>query len=139
MSSTREIATTWFDALTSGDFDRALDCLAEDIEWVNYAPVRGYNDLMPWIGTCHSKAEVLESLKLFTGVVDVGTEKLVDLVVDGERAMGVLYEKSVVKATGQSFEIEFVQSLTVRGGKIVRWKSYTDPSQILRAIGGRAA
>jgi ketosteroid isomerase-like protein len=40
----------------------------------------------------------------------------------------------VVKATGKAFEIEFVQWLKVRNGKIVRWKSYTDPSEIIRAM-----
>ena len=137
MSSTREIATGWFDALTSGDFERALGYLADDVEWINYAPVPGYNDAMPWIGTYRGKAEVLDSLLVFTGVVEVGTEKLVELVVDGEQAMGVLSERSVVKKTGLAFDIEFIQWLTVRGGKIVRWKSFTDPSEILRAMKGQ--
>ncbi|UKY47783.1 nuclear transport factor 2 family protein [Streptomyces inhibens] len=137
--TTRETATGWFSALTSGDADRALGYLADDIEWVNYTPVPGYNDRMPWIGTYHGPAAVLDSLKVFLDVVDVGTEELVELIVEGDQAIGILYEKSVVKKTGQAFEIEFIQRLTVRDGKIVRWKSYTDPSQILRAIDGRAA
>ncbi|MEU2828837.1 nuclear transport factor 2 family protein [Streptomyces lavendulae] len=138
-SRTREIAEGWFAALTSGDADRALGYLAEDVEWVNYTPVPGYNDRMPWIGTYRGPAAVLDSLKVFLGMVDVRFEELVQLVVDGEQAMGVIAEESVVKETGQTFEIEFIQWLTVRDGKIVRWKSYTDPSQILRAIEGRAA
>ncbi|WP_432000155.1 nuclear transport factor 2 family protein [Streptomyces sioyaensis] len=137
--TTRETATGWFSALTSGDADRALSYLADDIEWVNYTPVPGYNDRMPWIGTCHGPSAVLDSLKVFLGMVEVGTEELVELIIEGDRAMGVIREKSVVKETGQTFEIEFIQSLTVRDGKIVHWKSYTDPSQILRAIDGRAA
>ncbi|MFF0628063.1 nuclear transport factor 2 family protein [Streptomyces sp. NPDC004296] len=137
--TTRETAAGWFSALTSGDAERALTYLADDVEWVNYAPVPGYNDRMPWIGTYHGPAAVLASLKVLLDVVAVGTEELVDLVVEGDQAIGVLYEKSVVKKTGQSFELEFIQRLTVRDGKIVRWKSYTDPSRILRAIDGRAA
>lgn len=137
--TTRETATGWFSALTSGDADRARGYLADDIEWVNYTPVPGYNDRMPWIGTYRGPAAVLDSLKVFLDMVDVGTEELVELIVEGDQAIGILYEKSVVKKTGQAFEIEFIQRLTVRDGKIVRWKSYTDPSQILRAIDGRAA
>ncbi|MEU9125487.1 nuclear transport factor 2 family protein [Streptomyces sp. NPDC048506] len=137
--STRETAAGWFSALTSGDAARAAEHLADDIEWINYAPVPGYNDRMPWIGTYHGPAAVLDSLKVFLDMVEVGKEELVDLVVEGDEAIGILHEKSVVKETGQSFEIDFIQHLTVRDGKIVRWKSYTDPSQILRAIDGRAA
>ncbi|MEU8517030.1 nuclear transport factor 2 family protein [Kitasatospora sp. NPDC048722] len=136
--TTREVATDWFDALTGGDFERALGLLSDDVEWINYAPVPGYNDRMPWIGTCRGPAEVLASLKVFTDVVEVGPERLLRLVVDDEEAMGVLHERSVVKRTGRPFEVEFIQWLTVRDGKIVRWKSFTDPSEILRAIDGRA-
>lgn len=138
MSTTRETATGWFDALTGGDFERALGYLADDVEWINYTPVPGWNDAMPWIGTLHGKAAVKDSLGVFAGVVELGKEELVELVVDGEQAMGVLHERSTVRRTGMAFEIEFIQWLTVRDGKIVRWKSFTDPSQILRAIKGAA-
>ena len=68
--------------------------------------------------------------------MDVRFEKLVNLGVDGDQAAGVIHEMSTVRGTGVEFEIEFVQWLTVRDGKIVRWKSYTDPSQIVRALRG---
>ncbi|MFH8386522.1 nuclear transport factor 2 family protein [Kitasatospora sp. NPDC018058] len=139
MSRTREIATGWFDALTGGDFERALGYLADDVEWINYTPVPGWNDAMPWIGTLRGKAAVRDSLGVFAGMVELGKEELVELVVDGEQAMGVLHERSTLRTTGMAFEIEFVQWLTVRDGKIVRWKSFTDPSQILRAIKGATA
>ncbi|WP_329581089.1 ankyrin repeat domain-containing protein [Kitasatospora sp. NBC_01250] len=135
-AATRAVAERWFTALTSGDFATALDCLADDVEWINYAPVPGYNDDMAWIGTEHDKQGVLNSLGLFTGICEVGKEELVRIAVDGENAAGVIHEESVVKATGLPFEIEFIQWLTVREGRIVRWKSYTDPSEIIRALRG---
>ncbi|MEU7164138.1 nuclear transport factor 2 family protein [Streptomyces morookaense] len=137
--STRETATGWFAALASGDADRAMEYLADDVEWINYTPVPGYNDRMAWIGTCHGRKEVMESFKVFLGQVDVLGEDIVELVVQDDQAMGVVRERSVVRRTGRPFEIEFVQWLTVRDGKIVRWKSFTDPSQILRALQGGAS
>jgi ankyrin repeat protein/ketosteroid isomerase-like protein len=133
---TRAVAERWFTALVSGDFPTALDCLADDVEWINYAPVPGYNDDMAWIGTMHGRQAVADSLGVFTGLVEVNKEELVRLSVDGENAAGVMHEESVVKATGLSFEIEFIQWLTIRDGKIIRWKSYTDPSEIVRALRG---
>ncbi|KQV15311.1 MULTISPECIES: ankyrin repeat domain-containing protein [unclassified Kitasatospora] len=135
-AATRAVAERWFTALTTGDFPTALDCLADDVEWVNYAPVPGYNDDMPWIGTLHGKDAVLASLGVFTSLVEVGEEVLVRLSVDGENAAGVIHERSVVKENGLPFEIEFIQWLTVRDGRIIRWKSYTDPSEIVRALRG---
>ncbi|MFI7386460.1 nuclear transport factor 2 family protein [Streptomyces sp. NPDC049813] len=131
---TRKVAQRWFDALTSGDFDTAVDTLAEDVEWINYIPVPSYNDDMKWIGTHRGRDAVLATLKIFHDAVDVRGEKLVNLVVDGCEAAGVVHELSSVRATGATFEIEFVQWLTVRDGRIVRWKSYTDPSPIIRAL-----
>ncbi|MCC9312446.1 nuclear transport factor 2 family protein, partial [Kitasatospora sp. RB6PN24] len=135
-AQTRAVAERWFTALFTGDFPTALDCLAEDVEFINYAPVPGYNDDMAWIGTYHGRQAVLDSLGVFTSVAQVDKEELVRISVDGEFAAGVVHERSTIKATGLPFEIEFVQWLTVRDGKIVRWKSYTDPSQIIRAIRG---
>ncbi|MFN8522597.1 MAG: nuclear transport factor 2 family protein [Chloroflexota bacterium] len=136
--STRKVAAHWFDALSNGRFDEAADLLAPDVEWINYSVVPGYNDAMPWIGTYVGRGAVMESLKTFLGVADVQRESLDKLIVDGEDAIGIVCERSVVRATGQAFEIEFIQHLTIRDGKIVRWKSYTDPSPILRAIKGAA-
>ena len=133
---TRSIAQKWFGGMTGGDPDSAFTCLDENIEWINYKIVPGYNDSMPWIGTVHGIEEVKKTGVIFLGMVDVQSEELLELVVEGENAMGVIREKSVVKATGMAFEIEFVQWLKVCNGKIVRWKSYTDPSEIIRAIKG---
>jgi ketosteroid isomerase-like protein len=135
-AATRAVAQRWFDALASGDFETCLGLLADDVEWINYTPVPGYNDDMKWIGAIRGRDAVLASLQVFTGECEVKFEKLVDLVVDGEKAAGVIHELSAVRNNGLEFEIEFVQWLTVRDGRIVRWKSYTDPSPIVRALRG---
>jgi uncharacterized protein len=130
----REIAETWFRAVFSGDVETALTLLHDDIEFVNYTPVPGYNTDMRWIGTHRGPAEVVRCFEVFLGTCEVRHECVRRLVVDGDEVMGVVHEISVVRETGREFEIEFIQHLTVRHGKIVRWKSYTDPSQIIRAI-----
>jgi ketosteroid isomerase-like protein len=132
----RATATAWFEALGAGDVSVVSELMAEDIEFINYTPVPGYNDDMPWIGTYHGRDAAMASFGVFVSVCEVLDEHLVELVVDGEQAMGVVAERSRVKDSGLEFEIEFVQWLTIRDGKIVRWKSFTDPSTIIRAIRG---
>lgn len=136
---TRAVAEMWFAALTSGDIDTAFSLLSDDVEWVNYTPVPGYNTDMPWIGTYRGREAVVETFQIFTSLVTVRKEELVRLVVDGDEAAGVIHELSTVKSTGLDFDIEFVQWLTVSNGKIARWKSYTDASQIIRALRGDAS
>lgn len=139
LSATTEIvARQWFEKLTSGDGEGALALMSENVEFVNYIPVPGYNTEMNWIGTWRGVDQVRESFRLFLSTVEVKQEELLRIIAQGEHAAGVIHEVSTVKSTGQDFEIEFVQWLTVRDGKIVRWMSYTDPSEILRAIRGEA-
>jgi uncharacterized protein len=134
--STRTVAEHWVKALIEHDLDTALSLLAPDAEFINYTPIPGYNDDMKWIGTYYGREAVLASLKVFGGQCEVRDEKLVKLVVEGNEAMAVVHEISVARATGVEFEVEFIQWLTVRDGQIVRWKSFTDPSSIVRAIRG---
>ncbi|HEX6351356.1 nuclear transport factor 2 family protein [Actinophytocola sp.] len=134
--TTRSVAQGWFTSLTSGDIDTALTYLSPDVEFINYTPVPGYNDDMKWIGTFHGRDAALAGFKIFVETCEVRQEEVVHLAVDGDEAFGVIHEISVVRETGQEFEIEFIQRLTIRDGLIVRWKSYTDPSPIIRAIRG---
>lgn len=136
-SSTRAVADRWFNAVANGDAETAASCLADDVEWINYTPIKGYNDIMPWIGTYHGRDEVMRTFGIFLDLVEVKHEELVNLLVEGDEAAGVIHEISTVKSNGIDFEIEFIQWLTVRDGKIVRWKSYTDPSSIIAAMEGK--
>ena len=131
---TRVVAEKWFAAVAAGDGATAATCLDENVEWINYELVEGHNDIMPWIGTYHGRDAVMDSFGVFLSIVEVKYEKLVRLLVSGEEAVGVVHEISTVKNTGKDFEIEFIQWLTIRKGKIVRWKSYTDPSSIIAAM-----
>jgi uncharacterized protein len=131
---TREIARQWFQHLSEGDITQALELCSDDVEFINYKPIEGFNTAMPWIGTYIGRDAVRESFAVFASVATVKSENLVQLLADEDWAAGIVHEKSVIKQTGREFEIEFVQLLTVRDRSIVRWKSYTDPSPILEAI-----
>jgi ketosteroid isomerase-like protein len=134
IDTTRKVALAWFEHMSAGQVQEALQLCAEDIEFINYEPVPGYNTRMPWIGTKHGPAETLASFGQFVGVAEVGSEQLVKLIIEGDTAVGIVHEVSTIRETGRSFDIEFVQVLTVQDGKIRRWKSYTDPSRILQAM-----
>jgi ankyrin repeat protein/ketosteroid isomerase-like protein len=133
---TRQIARQWFDALDRGDIETALSCLADDVEWINLPKIPGVSDIVPWLGTCHGVAEVAESFRIRDAVVEVKVFKPLDLVVQGEQAVGTVRDYALVKSTGQFFDIEFASWFHVRGGKIVKWKSYCDPSPIIAAFRG---
>ncbi|ELR98757.1 ankyrin repeat domain-containing protein [Gloeocapsa sp. PCC 73106] len=133
---TRKVAQKWFDALDRGDLDTAISCLADDIEWVNLPKIPGVSDIIPWIGTAHGIAEVLQQFSTRNGVVEVKVFKPVDLVVEGNIAVGTVHDISTILATGLDFEILFASWMEVENGKITKWKSYCDPSPIVAAFKG---
>jgi hypothetical protein len=135
-AETRETALRWFTAQASGDARTMMDCLDRDIEFINYNVVPGWNDAMPWIGTFRGFDATVASFKTFIETCEPQSERLLRLVCQGEQAAGAVHEVTKIRATGRLFEIEFVQWMVIRNHRIVRWKSYTDPSTILRAIAG---
>jgi len=137
--TTREVAEAWFDALLAGDIESAGALLSPDVRFINHTPVPGYNTDMAWIGTHEGRQAALDSFGIFAGICDVQAEELVKLIVDGDEAIGIIHEVSQVRGNGAHFEIEFIQRLTIRDGRIVQWRSYSDSAAIVRALRGNAS
>lgn len=136
---TKRVAGAWFDALDRGDIPAAVALLDEHIEWQNLSPVKGVSDVVPWFGpVCHSVSEVAETFRVRDAVASIKEFKPLNMVVQGEQAVGTIRDRAVVKATGQEFVIEFASWMTIRGGKIVKWRSYCDPSPVIAAFRGIA-
>ncbi|MBW4618811.1 MAG: ankyrin repeat domain-containing protein [Cyanosarcina radialis HA8281-LM2] len=133
---TQRVAEKWFKALDEADYATAMGCLADDIEWINLQPVAGVSDVIPWIGTSHGVAEVTQSFQTRDRIAEVKLFKPVNLVVQGDEAFGTVHDITTVKATGLTFDITFATWMQVAGGKIVKWKSYCDPSPIIAALRG---
>jgi uncharacterized protein len=136
---TKRVARAWFDALDRGDVPAAVALLDEHIEWQNLTPVKGVSDVVPWFGRiCRGIPEVAETFRVRDGVVDIKEFRPLNLLVEGEQAVGTIRDRAVVKATGREFAIEFASWMTIRGGKIVKWRSYCDPSPVIAAFKGIA-
>ena len=134
---TQRVARAWFDALDRGDIPAAVTLLDDHIEWQNLSPVKGISDVVPWFGpVCHSVSEVAETFRVRDAVVSIKEFKPLNMVVQGEQAVGTIRDRAVVKATGQEFVIEFASWMTVRADKIVKWRSYCDPSPVIAAFNG---
>jgi ankyrin repeat protein/ketosteroid isomerase-like protein len=134
--SPHDVARRYFDALGRGDIPTALDCLADDIEWIDVPVTPGVSDVIPWSGIRHGVADVLESFRIRDTVVKVKKFAPLDLVIDGNVAVGTIHYHATVLSTGLDFDIVFASWMTIEGGKITHWKSYGDPSPIVAAFHG---
>jgi ketosteroid isomerase-like protein len=132
----REIAETWYNAPITRETEKAFNCLADDIEWVNIQPIKGVSDVLPWIGTKQGAKNVAKAFEIYMGLVDVTGFELLGLLVQGDQAFGITKEIGVVKATGHTFEVDFGSWLKIdpSKGKITNWKAFWDPSPAVVAF-----
>jgi uncharacterized protein len=134
--SPRAVAEAWFAALDRGDVPAAVALLADDIYWENIPQVPGVSDIVPWTGTAHGVAEVGQAFATRDEVCQVIEFKPLNMVVDGNQAVGTVHDHAIIKSTGIPFDIEFASWMKIENGKIVWWKSYCDPSPIIAAFRG---
>ncbi len=134
----RQVAETWYNAPITGETEKAFNCLADDIEWINIQPVKGFSDILPWIGTKKGSNNVGKAFEIYMNLVDVTDFKLLGLIIQGDQAIGVTKEAGLVKATGCAFEVDFASWMQIdtSRGKIARWKAFWDPSPAVVAFRG---
>lgn len=132
--SNYEVLLLWFKSLGSNDFKTAMDCLDKDIEWVNIQPVTGVSDIIPWIGTAYGIDEVEKTFGIRDNLTRIMLFKPGEVIINDDSAVGFIHEIAEIKETGESYDITFATWIKARNGKIVRWQSFCDPSQIIKAF-----
>jgi ketosteroid isomerase-like protein len=135
-TETRVVAEQWFAALDRGDIESAIACLDPNIVWINVPKIKNGSDVIPWIGTANGIQEVREQFSKRDGIAQVQLFKPISLVCDGDTAVGLVHDKTLVLATGIVFDIIFATWMQVEGGRITRWKSYCDTAPIIAAFNG---
>lgn len=135
---TREMAQKWFGALARGDLDGAMACLARDAVWENIPPTPGISDVAPWLGSHRGRDAVLESFKLRSRYSRMESATLLDLMVQGDQAVGLVHEKARCLATGNAYELHVSTHLTIRNRQITESRAFWDPSPLVAAYGRQA-
>lgn len=145
-TTTRDVVMRWLDALAAGEFDTALACLDENIHWVNSpgkdgttGGVPGLSAIVPWFGDFRTKAEVMATFGPYAAAQETLEYERLNVMFKDDQALVLVREKARVKATGQIYEIEFVQRYQVANGKIVLLRAYLDTCRMVAAFRGDMA
>ena len=120
----RATVSRWFDALKRGDGKAALECLDDNVLWINTSTEPGLSDIVPWLGTYKGRDAVAGTFVIWAELSEVREFELKRIFYDGDEAVAVVHEVALIKPTGLFYDIEFIQRLGVRDGKIISWKSY---------------
>jgi len=129
MSTEKNIQTVkdFFAALASGDKQRLLSLVVEDIEWI----VPGED--WPLAGTHRGHAGLADVLQKASEEVEMTYPEPPEFVAQGDRVLVVGVATGKIKATNKPFKDNWVFDITVRNGKVTKIREYIDTQALARA------
>jgi hypothetical protein len=122
-----------FAAFGRGDLPGLLALMADDVVWD--VPGEG----LPLAGSYRGQegvASFFHKLGENTEILDFQPR---EFLADGDRVLVVGWERVKVKATGRVTELDWVMAFTVRNGKVVAYRQYTDTKAFADAYASAAA
>ena len=122
-----QVVKDFFAAIGSGDKQRVLALVAEDIEWI--VPGEGW----PLAGTHRGHAGLADVLKKASEEIETTYPKPPEFVAQGDRVLVVGIATGKMKATNKPFKDDWVFDITVRDGKVTHIKEYIDTQALARA------
>ena len=122
-----QVVQDFFAAIGSGDKQRVLALVTEDIEWI--VPGEGW----PLAGTHRGHAGLAGVLKKASAEIEMTYPKPPEFVAQGDRVLVVGVAKGKIKATNKSFKDDWVFDITVRNGKLTKIREYIDTQALARA------
>ena len=122
-----QVVKDFFAAISSGDKQRVLALVAEDIEWI----VPGED--WPLAGTHRGHAGIADVLQKASEEVETTYPAPPEFVAQGDRVLVIGVATGKIKATNRAFKDEWVFDITVRDGKLTRIQEYIDTQALARA------
>lgn len=122
-----QVVRNFFAAVGSGDKQRVLALVAEDIVWI--VPGEGW----PLAGTHRGHAGLADMLQKASEEVETKYPAPPEFVAQGDRVLVIGVATGKIKATNRAFKDEWVFDITLRDGKLARIQEYIDTQALVRA------
>jgi ketosteroid isomerase-like protein len=126
MTTNKELALTWFQALVTGDADTAVSLLADDFRYflTGTMPASGWWDREGFFTT----------VRMIGGALDGPiTMRIGDVTAEDDRVWFEA-ESEASLVNGVSYTNAYVIAVRVRDGKIAEMKEFTDTLHVFEAI-----
>lgn len=128
-----QIVRQHFIAVGKRDLSAILDTMAEDVDF--QSPVtRTEQREISWAKPRHSRENVAAFFnELFEKVQPERFETLA-FITQGDQVVVEGKNSGIVKSTGRTYEHDWVMLFTLHEGKIVRFRHYYDPADLVVAF-----
>ncbi|HZP49218.1 MAG TPA: nuclear transport factor 2 family protein [Vicinamibacterales bacterium] len=118
-------------AFGRGDIAALLNTFADDIAW---RPVIGTAAHVPFSGERRGKAGAAEFFKIVGDTETFDQFEPREFVAQGETVVAIGHYRATAKATGRTFDSDFVMIFGVKNGKIATFREYTDTAAVNAAF-----
>ncbi len=122
-----QIVKDFFAAISSGDEERLVALIDEDIEWI----IPGVN--WPLAGTHRGRTGVADAFRKAAKEVPFSYPQPPEFVAQGDRVIVIGFAKGKITATNKTFEDHFVFAITLRDGKLLKIREYVDTQALAHA------
>lgn len=122
------VAQTAYAALERDDTESFLASCADDVEWL-YPPTEG----IPYGGRWSGRDGVERFLEVHESAEEILEWTRTEFIAQGDRVAVLGRYRGMPKPAGRAWETDFVDVLTVRGGKIARFEAFFDTAAAVRA------
>src|SRR5579864_9847286 len=122
-----QVVKDFFAAIGSGDKQRLLALVADDIEWI----IPGED--WPLAGTHRGHAGLNNLLQKANETVETSYPEPPEFIAQGDRVLVVGFATGRIKATNRTFEDHWVFAITIRNGKVTSIREYVDTQALARA------
>ncbi len=122
-----QVVKDFFAAIGSGDKQRLLALVAEDIEWI----IPGED--WPLAGTHRGHTRLADVFQKASEEIEMTYPEPPEFIAQGDRVLVVGVATGRMKATHKTFVDHWVFAITVRNGKLTNIREYIDTQALARA------
>ena len=116
-----QVVQELFAAFQHADRREVLALLTDDVEWWVAGPPE-----IPFAGDFRGHDEVAQFFAAFDGAIDFESWEAREFIAEGDTVVVLGEERWRAKASGRVVDNPWVLVLTVRDGKIARFRAYED-------------
>ena len=121
MGAALDVVQQAYAAFGRHDITALVKLIADEVDWECIAPVT-----LPYAGRRRTPEEVANFFEAIPQADDIHAFEPREFIEAGEHVTVLGWEKTTAVDTQKLFETEWVHVLTVKSGKITRWRGFFD-------------
>ncbi len=130
-----------YEAFGKGDVPAILECMADDVEWEQWAGANtGQEAGVPWLARRSGVPGVVEFLEAVAANLEFHVFEPRNLLDGGNQVAATIAIDATVTPTGERFQDEEIHLWTFDdAGKVTGMRHYADTAKHIRAVKGAPA